>query len=66
MASEAAHKFKVGATVRFVKGNPFTAKGSYQIVQTLPALAGDFHYRIKSAAEQFERTVNERDLVRAA
>jgi hypothetical protein len=61
------HKFKVGATVHF-DGGTLTpaARGTYKIVRQLP-VEGDNRlvYRIKSAAETFERTAEEHQLARS-
>jgi hypothetical protein len=58
------HKFKTGASVHFESGtlNP-SARGVYKIVRTLPVERDNrVLYRIKSAAESFERTAEEHQL----
>ena len=58
------HKFKVGASVHFEGGglNP-AARGIYKITRQLPVERDNrVLYRIKSAAESFERTAEEHQL----
>jgi hypothetical protein len=61
-----AHKFSVGTSVYF-EGGTLTpgSRGLYKIVRRLP-IEGDNRlcYRIKSAAESFERTAEEFQLSR--
>ena len=61
------HKFHLGQRVRFSRGYPYrnAADGSYEVVRQLPYGEGDFQYRIKSAREQHERVVKERELEQA-
>ena len=60
------HKFAVGASVHF-SGGTLTpgARGTYKIVRRLPVeMDNRLLYRIKSAAETFERTAEEHQLSR--
>jgi len=54
------HKFSVGQKVDFWNRTRIAAaQGEYEIVRLLPAEAGQFQYRIKSALERNERVVGE-------
>jgi hypothetical protein len=59
-----SHVFRAGQTVRLMRGYPHrnAAEGTYQVVRQLPYSEGDYQYRIKSAREQYERVVKEREL----
>jgi hypothetical protein len=60
----ARHRYKVGQAVDFTPGRwglPASAK-EYKILRLLPFEGGDLLYRIKSAAETFERVAKEREL----
>jgi hypothetical protein len=59
-----AHKYKIGQDVFYRPSIKFTAApGIYKIVGTLPVESeGRLKYRIKSAAETFERTADEGEL----
>ena len=59
-----AHKYKIGQDVFYRPSIKFTAApGIYKIVGTLPVESeGRLTYRIKSAAEKFERTADESEL----
>jgi len=59
-----AHKYKIGQDVFYRPSIKFTAApGIYKIVGTLPVEnEGRLTYRIKSAAETFERTADEGEL----
>ena len=61
------HRFKLGDRVRFGRGNANrnAAEGSYEVVRQLPFGEGDYQYRIKSAREQHDRVVKEKELERA-
>jgi hypothetical protein len=62
------HKFKVGQPVHYT-GGPFGSANPnniYKVTQLLPPEGDDFQYRIKSAAEQYERVAKESQLDRAA
>jgi hypothetical protein len=61
-----AHKFNVGQTVFFTGAmmGRATAGGGYRVVRLLPSDGGDFQYRIKSAAEAYERVAKESQLER--
>jgi hypothetical protein len=60
----AGHKFKVGQSVRFTPRKMMLPAGAqaYKIVRVLPAEAGEYHYRIKSVYESFERMAAESEL----
>jgi len=60
------HKFPVGETVYYESGIAGgAARGVYKIVRQLPVERDDKRmYRIKSAAETFERTAEESQLTR--
>ena len=61
------HKFAVGASV-YYNGGALTpgVRGIYKIVRQLPVERDNrIVYRIKSAAESFERTAEEHQLSRA-
>jgi hypothetical protein len=61
------HKFNIGALVHY-EGGTLTpsAKGVYKIVRQLPVERDNrLVYRIKSAAENFERIADEHQLTRA-
>jgi hypothetical protein len=61
------YKFNIGAAVHF-EGGSLTpgAKGVYKVVRRLPVERDNrVTYRIKSAAETFERTAEEQQLRRA-
>ncbi len=58
------HKFNIGSSV-YYNGGTLTpgARGSYKIVRQLPVeMDNRLSYRIKSAAETFERTAEEHQL----
>jgi hypothetical protein len=60
----ASHKYKVGQAVDFTPGRwglPASAR-EYKILRLLPFEGGDLLYRIKSAAETFERVAKESEL----
>jgi hypothetical protein len=59
-----AHSFSAGSFVRLVRGVPSrnAAPGPFEIQFLLPPSQGRLEYRIKSAAEPFQRVVNEDDL----
>ena len=63
-----AHKFNVGTTVHFEGGSlAGAARGLYKVTRQLPIERDNrIVYRIKSAAESFERTAEEHQLSRAA
>jgi hypothetical protein len=58
------HKFKIGSTVHFDGGTLMpAARGAYKIMRQLPVEQDHrLLYRIKSAAETFERTAEEHQL----
>jgi len=57
------HKFHGGEIVQL---SPSTIRnvpgGSYTVVKQLPAIGGEFEYRIKSINEPHERVVRESEL----
>ena len=59
-----AHKYRIGQDVYYRPSIKYTAApGVYTIIKTLPVESEDrVGYRIKSAAETFERTVDESEL----
>jgi hypothetical protein len=62
------HKFNIGAQVHF-EGAAYAAaaRGLYKVTRQLPIERDSrILYRIKSAAESFERTAEEHQLSRAA
>jgi hypothetical protein len=61
------HKFPTGATVTYNGGTLAPgARGIYKVVRHLPVeMDNRLLYRIKSAAESFERTAEEHQLSRA-
>jgi hypothetical protein len=59
-----SHKDKIGQAVDFTPGRwafPASAR-EYKIMRLLPYEGGDVLYRIKSAAETFERVAKESEL----
>jgi hypothetical protein len=59
------HKFHIGQLVelRPKKGSPISAaRGAYKILKQLPERDGESQYRIKSAAEEYERIALESEL----
>jgi hypothetical protein len=61
------HKFSVGTTVHYDSGSlAGGARGLYKVTRQLPVERDSrIVYRIKSAAESFERTAEEHQLSRA-
>jgi hypothetical protein len=58
-----SHKYSLGQDVYYSPSIKHTAApGIYKIVRTLPVEHGRPAYRIKSAAESFERTAEQGDL----
>jgi hypothetical protein len=60
------HKYKIGASVHF-DGSTLTpaARGIYKVIRQLPVEQNNrVTYRIKSAAETFERIAEEHQLSR--
>ena len=59
------HKFKVGQTVYYTTGIGSRRRSdAFKIMQRLPPEGGDYQYRIKSAAEAFDRGVKESGIER--
>lgn len=61
------HKFNIGASVHYQSAsiNP-AARGIYKVTRQFPVERDNrFMYRIKNAAETFERIAEEQDLKRA-
>jgi hypothetical protein len=58
------HRFKVGQMVDYAPARTGMAASSrgYKIIRLLPREGVDVFYRIKSAAETFERVAKEQDL----
>ena len=62
-----AHKFPIGANVHY-EGGTLTpgARGNYKVMRQLPVERDNrIVYRIKNAAESFERTAEEFQLSRS-
>jgi len=60
-----SHKYSAGQTVYFEPQFGNAARGVYRIVRALPIERdGRLSYRIKSAAESFERIAEEHQLAR--
>lgn len=59
-----SHKYQVGELVYFTSPSfgRAAASGSYTIVKLLPSDTDDYHYRIKSSGEAFERVAKESQL----
>ena len=59
-----AHKYRIGQDVFYRPSIKYTAApGIYTIIKTLPVESeGRLTYRIKSAAETFDRTADESEL----
>jgi len=58
------HRYKVGQAVDFTPGRwglPASSR-EYKVLRLLPFEGGDLLYRIKSAAETFERVAKESEL----
>jgi len=62
------HRFIVGQDVRLIPSMyaRSAANGAYKVIRQLPFEGEEHRYRIKSAAENFERVVRESELERAA
>lgn len=61
------HRYKVGETVRMASTISARAPSAhnFKIVRQLPERGGEVQYRIKSAAEAFERVAAESALEKA-
>lgn len=61
------HKFAIGSNVYYEpRFNNMAARGKYKVVQRLPIENDNrLSYRIKSAAENFERIAQEHELSRS-
>lgn len=58
------HKFKIGQDVNFTPAKlsmPASSR-SYKVIRRLPLEGGEYTYRIKSAAELFERVARESEI----
>jgi len=66
MSQQSQHKYKIGQEVSFspAKLSMPASSRSYKIVRRLPREGGEYMYRIKSAAELFERVARESEIVR--
>lgn len=64
MSGRNGHKFKIGQEVRYspTKLSMPSSSGSYKVIRRLPYEGGEFTYRIKSAAELFERVARESEI----
>lgn len=60
----ARHRFKIGQYVNFRPGRLAmpASGGEYEVTRLMPFEGGDLRYRIKSAAETFERVAKESEL----
>lgn len=58
------HKFRIGQEVIFhpAKLGMPALSSRYTVLRQLPPEGGEFTYRIKASAEQFERVVRESEL----
>jgi hypothetical protein len=57
------HRYPLGARVRLSFPQRNAAAGSYEVMRQLPFSSdGELQYRIKNAAEDYERVVKESDL----
>lgn len=63
----ATHRYKAGQDVYFSppRGALQVASQRFKILRTLPVEGGEVQYRIKSAAENFERVAKESELSRS-
>lgn len=63
----ATHKFRIGQKVHLVVSGfeHFAAPGDYEIKRQLANAHGEFHYRIKSADEPYERVAKEGQLLKS-
>lgn len=61
-------KFALGEAVRFNSGSPLRpgSRGGYTVTRLLPQEGPEREYRIKSAAEPFERVARESQLDHAS
>jgi len=62
------HLYRLGAQVRLNRGFPRrnAALGPYEVLQQLPCTTdGEHQYRIRNAAEQYERVAKESELEQA-
>jgi len=59
-----SHKYQVGEAVYFTSPTfgRTAATGSYTVVKLMPSEGDDYHYRIKSSGEAFERVAKESQL----
>lgn len=63
---QSVHKFNIGQTVVFTAKpvGQMAVDSTYEVMKLLPSDGLDFQYRIKSAAETFERVAKESQLAR--
>src|SRR6516225_11540109 len=68
LGADMGHKYRIGQDVYYRPSIKYAAApGIYKIIKTLPVESEDrLRYRIKSAAEMFERTADESELTSAA
>jgi hypothetical protein len=60
----AEHRFRIGQSVYFYPKKLHAPPGPYQITKRLPAIAGEFEYRIRTSHEDYERVARESELAR--
>ena len=60
-----SHKFQIAETVLLTSRNRNVPGGVYEITKLLPHNGSELEYRIKSAAEEFERVARESKLTKA-
>ena len=60
-----SHKFQIAETVLLTLRNRNVPGGVYEITKLLPHNGSELEYRIKSAAEEFERVAPESKLTKA-
>jgi hypothetical protein len=60
------HRYRVGQTVRFVKGTSRTAggtpDGNFRVVSLMPEYLGNYQYRVQSVADGHERVAAEGEI----
>jgi hypothetical protein len=57
------HRYSLGTHVRFSFPRRTAADGSYEVLRQLPlSTDGELQYRIKNAAENYERVAKESEL----
>jgi hypothetical protein len=62
-SSRAKHRYHIGQRLHLAGGRYWgRIGGACEVIALMPLEAGEFHYRISSEAEHFERIVAEGDL----